>query len=295
MCAAHVASMAGFSTYATLLPRLQHAWSLNNSQAGFISGAFFAGYMAAVPLLTSLTDRVDARRVYLVSSVVAAAALAGMAVFANGLFSASVLQLAGGAGIAGTYMPGLRALTDNVSGTSAQSRAISFYTAVFGLDRRLDGPSLGVRPGGDRTARRGIHGRARTAAEDTDAAARHAHARLPADAEKSPGAAVHLRLRRALLGAVRLALLARRLYRVRAAAASLRWRGARGLVGGDDRCDRQSHRSGGEHRRQRARDAPRTRAADLEGDARLGRAHLHARFRRSASVVRARWTRHSAL
>src|SRR5207247_10197351 len=68
MCAAHVASMAGFSTYATLLPRLQHAWSLNNSQAGFISGAFFAGYMAAVPLLTSLTDRVDAPPVYLLPS-----------------------------------------------------------------------------------------------------------------------------------------------------------------------------------------------------------------------------------
>src|SRR5213596_3775698 len=114
MCAAHVASMAGF-----------------------ISGAFFAGYMAAVPLLTSLTDRVDARRVYLVASVVAAAALAGMALLANGLVSASVLQLAAGAGIAGTYMPGLRALTDNVSGTGAQSRAVSFYTAVFGLGTSL--------------------------------------------------------------------------------------------------------------------------------------------------------------
>src|SRR3989449_8225361 len=137
MCAAHVTSMAGFSTYATLLPRLQHAWSLNNSQAGFISGAFFAGYMAAVPLLTSLTDRVDARRVYLVSSVVAAAALAGMALLANGLVSASLFQIAAGAGIAGTYMPGLRALTDNVSGTGAQSRAVSFYTAVFGLGTSL--------------------------------------------------------------------------------------------------------------------------------------------------------------
>ncbi len=137
MCAAHVTSMAGFSTYATLLPRLQDEWDLNNSQAGFISGAFFAGYMAAVPLLTSLTDRVDARRVYLVSSVVAAAALAGMALFAKGLVSASLLQLAAGAGIAGTYMPGLRALTDNVSGTGAQSRAVSFYTAVFGLGTSL--------------------------------------------------------------------------------------------------------------------------------------------------------------
>ncbi|HEY6721259.1 MAG TPA: MFS transporter, partial [Burkholderiales bacterium] len=71
MCAAHVASMLGFSAYATLLPRLQDEWGMNNSQAGFISGMFFAGYMAAVPLLTSLTDRVDARRVYLVSSVAA--------------------------------------------------------------------------------------------------------------------------------------------------------------------------------------------------------------------------------
>src|SRR5437879_11698909 len=93
--------------------------------------------MAAVPLLTSLTDRVDARRVYLVSSVVAAAALAGMALFANALLSASILQLAAGAGIAGTYMPGLRALTDNVSGTGAQSRAVSLYTAVFGLGTSL--------------------------------------------------------------------------------------------------------------------------------------------------------------
>ncbi len=137
MCAAHVASMTGFSAYATLLPRLRDEWGLNNSQAGFISGAFFAGYMAAVPLLTSLTDRVDARRVYLVSSVVAGVGLVGMALLAKGLISASLLQLLAGAGIAGTYMPGLRALTDNVTGTGAQSRAVSFYTAVFGLGTSL--------------------------------------------------------------------------------------------------------------------------------------------------------------
>ncbi len=136
MCLAHVTSMAGFSAYATLLPRLQAEWALNNSQAGFVSGAFFAGYMAAVPLLTSLTDRIDARRIYLASCLVAALALAGMAGFAQGLVSASLLQLLAGAGIAGTYMPGLRALTDNVTG-KAQSRAVSFYTAAFGLGTSL--------------------------------------------------------------------------------------------------------------------------------------------------------------
>jgi MFS family permease len=144
MCAAHVASMAGFSTYATLLPRLQDAWGMNNSQAGFISGMFFAGYMAAVPVLTSLTDRVDARRIYLVSSLVAAAALAGFALLVEGVKSAALLQLAAGAGIAGTYMPGLRALTDNVEGTRAQSRAVAFYTAVFGLGTSLSILASGI-------------------------------------------------------------------------------------------------------------------------------------------------------
>jgi len=137
MCAAHIVSMAGFASYATLLPRLQDQWSMNNSQAGFISGMFFAGYMAAVPVLTSLTDRLDARRIYMVSSVVAAASLAGFAFFADGVNSAALLQLAAGAGIAGTYMPGLRALTDSVQGTQAQSRAVAFYTAVFGLGTSL--------------------------------------------------------------------------------------------------------------------------------------------------------------
>lgn len=137
MCAAHVASMTGFGAYPTLLPRLQDEWGLNNSQAGLISGMFFAGYMAAVPLLTSLTDRVDARRIYLVCCGVISLGLAGIALFAQGLVSAALMQLFVGAGIAGTYMPGLRALADNVSSKGSQSRAVAFYTAVFGFGTSL--------------------------------------------------------------------------------------------------------------------------------------------------------------
>jgi len=132
MCAAHVITMPGFAAYSTLLPRLQHEWGINNSQAGFVSGAFFAGYMTAVPLLAGITDRIDARRVYFFSCLVLAAALAGFALLAQGFMSAALFQAAAGAGIAGTYMPGLRVLTDNTEG-AAQSRAVSFYTAIFGL------------------------------------------------------------------------------------------------------------------------------------------------------------------
>jgi len=132
LCAAHVASMTGFSTYPALLPQLQAEWGLSNTGAGLVSGLFFAGYMAAVPVLTALTDRVDARRIYLVSSFVAALGAAGFGWLAHGAVSGGFFQLLVGVGVAGTYMPGLRVLTDNTDGP-AQSRAVSFYTAFFGV------------------------------------------------------------------------------------------------------------------------------------------------------------------
>ena len=64
MCSAEAASMTGFAAFTSLLPLMQREWGLSNSEAGLISGVFYAGYMAAVPVLTSLTDRVDSRRIY---------------------------------------------------------------------------------------------------------------------------------------------------------------------------------------------------------------------------------------
>jgi MFS family permease len=132
VCVAHVFSMTGFATYPALLPQLQAGWGMSNTEAGLVSGLFFAGYMAAVPVLTALTDRLDARRIYVVASVVAAAATAGFALLADGALAGGLFQLLVGVGIAGTYMPGLRALTDNTHGP-AQTRAVSFYTAFFGV------------------------------------------------------------------------------------------------------------------------------------------------------------------
>jgi MFS family permease len=124
--------MLCYAIYPTLLPQLQREWGASNSAAGLISGMFFAGYMAAVPVLSGLTDRIDARRVYFFSSLLCAFGGLGFALFAQGVWSASLFQGLTGAGIAGTYMPGLKALTDNL-GARAHSRAVSFYTAVFGF------------------------------------------------------------------------------------------------------------------------------------------------------------------
>lgn len=136
MCLAEALSMTGFAAYTTLLPQLQREWVLTNSEAGLIGGIFYAGYMLGVPVLTSLTDRVDSRRIYAVSCAVSTLGALGFALFADGLWSALVFQFFIGAGLGGTYMPGLKALTDHLEGR-AQSRATAFYTASFGIGSSL--------------------------------------------------------------------------------------------------------------------------------------------------------------
>ncbi len=126
----------GFSTYAALLPELRDAWHLSNAQAGVISGMFFAGYVATVSYWTALTDRLDARRVYLAGSLIAAAASVGFGLAAGGFASAVFFQVLLGAGLAATYMPGLRLLSDRISGPR-QSRSIATYTSFFGIGTAL--------------------------------------------------------------------------------------------------------------------------------------------------------------
>jgi len=136
MLGAHILSMLGFSTYAALLPDLSELWRMSNAEAGIVGGTFFIGYVGTVSYWTALTDRADGRRVYLIGSALAVAGGAGFGLAADGFASAMIFQVLLGAGIAGTYMPGLRLLTDQASG-AAQSRYVAFYTSFFGIGTAL--------------------------------------------------------------------------------------------------------------------------------------------------------------
>lgn len=132
MCLAEALSMTGFAAYTTLLPLLQKQWGLSNSEAGAISGFMFAGYMVSVPVLSSLTDRMDSRRIYLGACLIATVGATFFALYGQGFWSAAFAQFLIGAALGGTYMPGLKTLTDHLEGP-AQSRATAFYTASFGI------------------------------------------------------------------------------------------------------------------------------------------------------------------
>jgi MFS family permease len=70
----HVLTMIGFSAFPALLPQFIDLWDLSSIEGGMVNSAFFLGYTLAVPLLVSLTDRIDARRIYVASAFLGVAA-----------------------------------------------------------------------------------------------------------------------------------------------------------------------------------------------------------------------------
>ncbi len=132
MLGAQVLTLLGFASYAVTLNTMQREWNLSNFQSGFIASIFFLGYMGVVSFATVLTDRLDARRIYLVGVSIEFVGLIGLALFANGFYSALFFMFMVGAGVAGAYMPGLKIITDRVK-TGELTRYISFYTAFFGV------------------------------------------------------------------------------------------------------------------------------------------------------------------
>lgn len=133
LCLAEVVGMLGFASFAALLPTFLAQWNLSNTEAGWINGIYSAGYMAAVVVLAAITDRVAARNVYVFSCVLSAIASFGFAALADGFWSALAFRTLAGVGLAGTYVPGLKALSDRVAGP-LQSRAVAFYTSSFSVD-----------------------------------------------------------------------------------------------------------------------------------------------------------------
>jgi predicted MFS family arabinose efflux permease len=132
VCAAQVLVQIGAFFWPALLPQLMPLWGLSNGEAGWITAAFYAAYMVAVPVLVTLTDRVDVKRVYLFG---VACTIVGHLVFgfyAEGFWSALATRALTGLGWAGTYMTGVKLLADKVDKT-LMSRAVAGHAASIGV------------------------------------------------------------------------------------------------------------------------------------------------------------------
>ena len=113
--AAQVLTQIGAFTLPALLPGYIERWHLSKTEAGWLVGIFFAAYVPAVPVLLALTDRMPARRIYLVGTGLTALSHLGFALVADGFWSGLAMRALAGVGWAGAYMPGLKAIADEAT------------------------------------------------------------------------------------------------------------------------------------------------------------------------------------
>ncbi len=129
---AGILALLSFALWPVFLTKLGQEWGLTNTDIGWVSGAYFFGYLMATPVLVGLTDRVDARLVFLGGCAFSSVGCFLFATNAVDFWSAAMAWMLVGAGLAGTYMPGLQILNarfdDNV-----RVRAVPWYTASFGI------------------------------------------------------------------------------------------------------------------------------------------------------------------
>src|SRR6516165_11386017 len=129
MCVGQIGNLLPHVTVPAIMAQsLMPLWGLSASEAGLMASAFAFGYMVAVPVLTTLTDRIDARLVLMAGSALSGLATIAFGTFADGLWSATLIWAVAGIGFAGAYMPGLKALTDRLP-TGDTSRSVTLYTA----------------------------------------------------------------------------------------------------------------------------------------------------------------------
>jgi MFS family permease len=125
-----IGTMLVFSNYSALLPVLQKEWTLTNSQAGWVYSSYQIGYIFSVVFLTSLTDYTNPRYIYILTAFWAGISGILFSLWAEGFYSALILRTLMGIGFAGTYMPGLRMVSEKFP-SNERGRAIGIYVGAF--------------------------------------------------------------------------------------------------------------------------------------------------------------------
>lgn len=127
-----IGTMLVFANYQALLPILQKEWGLTNVQAGWIYSSYQVGYILAVFVLASLTDYINPKYIYLTTAFGSGVTGALFSLLAEGFHSALILRTLMGISFAGTYMPGLRMVSEKFP-SEQRGQAVGIYVASFTL------------------------------------------------------------------------------------------------------------------------------------------------------------------
>jgi predicted MFS family arabinose efflux permease len=117
---------------AIMTQHLMPLWHLTSAEAGLMASAYAFGYMLAVPLLATLTDRIDARKILFTGSLITGVTTVAFGLLVDSFLGAMIVWGLAGISFAGAYMPGLKALTDRLPAGDS-SRAVTSYTSSYSL------------------------------------------------------------------------------------------------------------------------------------------------------------------
>lgn len=129
LCASRIGFSLIFTVYSASLPLLLGAWHMSAAQAGLVQSGWHAGYLVSLFVAGMLTDRLGARRTFLLMSVAACATAVLFAFAANGFWSGLVLYFVAGLASGGSYTPVL-ALIAQRYGPQRRGTAMGWYLAA---------------------------------------------------------------------------------------------------------------------------------------------------------------------
>ena len=128
-------------------------WHLTGAQAGLLAGSGAAGYMLTVPVLATLTDRIDARKILIAGSAVSALGTMLFGLFATGLWSGAFFNAIAGIGFAGRLHARPQGADRPARARRFIARGDALHVELF-LRRRAVVPGLATRRGSLGLARR---------------------------------------------------------------------------------------------------------------------------------------------
>ncbi|QZT35428.1 MFS transporter [Caldalkalibacillus thermarum TA2.A1] len=112
MSIAQFLAMQSWFSFSAVMDIVAAEWRLTPSQSGLIISVFHLGYVVAVIFFSWFLNRVNARYVIGTGALIAGVSGLFFVLVAKGFYSALILRLITGIGLAGIYVPGMRLIAD---------------------------------------------------------------------------------------------------------------------------------------------------------------------------------------
>ncbi|MGH6610266.1 MAG: MFS transporter [Burkholderiaceae bacterium] len=132
LCISRIGFSLIFTVYSALLPVLLGAWQMSAAEAGLVQSGWHVGYLVSLFGAGMLTDRIGARRTFLLMSVAACVTATLFAFFSSGFWSGLLLYSLAGLAAGGSYTPVLALIAERY-GTARRGTAMGWYLAAGSL------------------------------------------------------------------------------------------------------------------------------------------------------------------